>query len=135
MAWLQQFFKRWIVKKSNPRKCQGFRGETAAVRYLKKQGYKILERNWMFKQYELDIIALQKDCVIFVEVRGRTEHSLQSGYNSVDRAKKRALKQGIKAYLSQNRWIYSYRFDIISVEWNAVGEILSVRQYENVSFP
>ena len=134
MAWLQQFFKRWIIKKSNPRKRQGFCGETAAVRYLKKQGYKILERNWMFKQYELDIIALQKDCVVFVEVRGRTEHSLQSGYDSVDRTKKRALKQGIKAYLSQNRWIYSYRFDIISVEWNAVGEILSVRQYENVSF-
>ena len=78
---------------------RGFRGEQAAVRHLRKSKYRILERNWSFGIYEVDIIAEKNDCLIFVEVRGRNETSLQSGFDSVDRRKKQALQMVIKHYL------------------------------------
>ncbi len=50
----------------------GKRGEELAVEYLKDKGYKILERNFMCKQGEIDIIAKDKDYVVFIEIKSRT---------------------------------------------------------------
>ena len=50
----------------------GKRGEDEATKYLKNKGYKILERNFMCKQGEIDIIALDKDYIVFVEIKSRT---------------------------------------------------------------
>lgn len=123
-AFLRKFF--------NPNVVRGRKGELAAVRYLKKQGFKILERNWQHGRYEIDIIAQILTCVIFIEVRGRSESNLQSGYDSVNRNKKRAISHAIYAYLSQHRCITSYRFDIISIQWDVYGKILNLHHYENV---
>lgn len=49
----------------------GIEGENAAVEYLKKHGYVILERNFNTKVGEIDIIAEDKDTLVFVEVKAR----------------------------------------------------------------
>jgi putative endonuclease len=46
-------------------------GEETAAAYLKTQGYSILERNWHKQYAELDIVALDGDCLVFVEVKSR----------------------------------------------------------------
>lgn len=124
-------FLQKYVRNANVRR--GFRGECAAAKYLKKSKYRILERNWSFGIYEVDMIAEKNNCLVFVEVRGRSETSLQSGFDSVDRRKKQALRMVIKHYLRTHRTYLTYRFDIISITWTDTGKIRSLNHYENVS--
>lgn len=119
----------------NPNVRRGRKGERAAVRFLKKQNYKILARNWNFGRYELDIVAQKAGCIVFVEVRGRAENSFQNGYYSVDHKKKAALRKAVTAFLkchrNTNRNTNIYRFDIISIDWNN-NKITALNHYENV---
>ena len=116
----------------NPNVRRGREGERAAVRFLKKAGYRILDTNYQSGRYELDIIAEKDGCTAFVEVRGRQQSSLQSGYDSVDKSKKHALRCAIYAYLKKHRRIQHWRLDIIAVEWDENGKIAAFRHYENV---
>ena len=50
----------------------GKKGEEIAIRFLKKKGYRILERNYVCKMGEMDIIAREKDTLAFIEVKTRT---------------------------------------------------------------
>ena len=119
-------------KQCNPQVRRGRKGERAAVRFLEKAGYRILDTNWQNGRYELDIVAEKDGCTVFVEVRGRQQQSLQSGYDSVDRHKKHALRCAVYAYLKCHRYIRHYRLDIISVEWDEKGNLLALHHYENV---
>ena len=116
----------------NPNVRRGREGERVAVRFLKKAGYRILDTNYQSGRYELDIIAEKDGCIVFVEVRGRQQSSLQSGYDSVDKTKKHALRCAIYAYLKKHRRIRHWRLDIIAVEWDGNGKIAALRHYENV---
>ena len=53
----------------------GTRGESEACRYLKKHGYKILRRNFVAEDAEIDIVAECEDATVFVEVKTRTKES------------------------------------------------------------
>ena len=49
-------------------------GEDLAVEYLRSKGYEILERNFLCKQGEIDIIALDKNYLVFIEIKARTSN-------------------------------------------------------------
>jgi len=53
----------------------GQKGETFAIEYLQKAGYKIRHRNWRSGKKELDIVAENKDYIVFVEVKTRNKES------------------------------------------------------------
>ena len=125
---LRSAWRKWC----NPQVRRGRKGERAAVRFLKKAGYRILDTNYQSGRYELDIVAEKNNCTVFVEVRGRQQSSLQSGYDSVDKTKKHALRCAIFAYLKKHRRIRHWRLDIIAVEWDEKGKISALRHYENV---
>jgi putative endonuclease len=66
------------VSRSSPfqgRKRLGDSGEEIAARFLEKRGYRVLERNYRSPVGELDIIALHRGTVVFVEVKARTSGS------------------------------------------------------------
>lgn len=92
-------------------------GEELAVEYLKKKGLKILHTNWQIhNQGEIDIIAEQKDTIIFIEVKTRT--SLNFGYplESINNKKLEQLKKTALLFLSQNKKHYdNIRFDAVSI--------------------
>ena len=125
---LRAAWRKWC----NPQVRRGRKGERAAVLFLKKAGYRILDTNYQSGRYELDIVAEKNNCTVFVEVRGRQQSSLQSGYDSVDKTKKHALRCAIFAYLKKHRRIRHWRLDIIAVEWDEKGKISALRHYENV---
>ena len=129
LCYFFKFFRK-CIRNSNVRR--GFHGECLATKYLRKSKYRILERNWSFGIYEIDIIAEKNNCLIFIEVRGRSETSLQSGFDSVDKRKKQALRMAIKHYLRTHRTYLTYRFEIISITWTSTGKIHSLNHYENV---
>ncbi len=94
----------------------GREGEEIAERYLKKQGFKLLERNYRCPMGELDLIALDRKVLVFVEVRTRTSDSLGSPLESVDRRKQRQIIKKALFFLSQKRLHDRYaRFEVIGI--------------------
>ena len=128
-----QKFIAWYRSFCNANVRRGKRGERVASRFLRRNGFRILDKNWRYGRYELDAVAEKQGCIVFVEVRGRTLDSLQSGFDSVGYKKKRAIKQAACAYRRLHPWIKIYRFDIISIDWTNEGKIKALNHYENVA--
>ncbi|MDD4873494.1 MAG: YraN family protein [Dehalococcoidales bacterium] len=92
-------------------------GETLAARYLKKQGFKIIETNYHCPLGEIDIIAQQKDCLVFIEVRTKTGSGFGSPEESVTRAKKKKMINTAYFYVKEYNCLqYNWRIDFIAVE-------------------
>ena len=69
----------------------GRAGEQRAVRYLHDHGYEIIDRNWRCAQGELDIVALRRGTLVFVEVKTRTTEAFGHPFDAVDARKRRRL--------------------------------------------
>ena len=108
----------------------GHKGEEMAASYLEKQGYFILERNWMNKgRKELDIIATKDDVVVFVEVKTRKVGSATTPISAVNAHKQHRIALAADSYLKANRIDFSYRFDVIGIIYN--DEDSRIEHYEN----
>lgn len=96
-------------------------GERIAEKYLKRLGYRILERNRHQSHNELDLIVSNSEFIVFVEVKTRsTNVDLYSPYGSpaaaVDRKKQQRLIQAAKDYLVQNQFYGKQpRFDVVEI--------------------
>ncbi len=97
-------------------------GEALAARFLKKNKYKIIERNIHASHNELDIVAIDKKnkVIIFAEVKARSsdkELSLGTAALAVTKAKRERTVSAAKAYLSANKKYYAFqpRFDVLEV--------------------
>jgi len=112
---------------------RGQYGEDLAADYCKRRlGYKVIVRNWRWKRDELDIICLDREVLVFVEVRSRAAHALVGGFHSVNAHKKKVLQRGCKAYINQlQNPPKHFRFDVIEVSISDEGEG-DVRHYGNV---
>ncbi len=95
----------------------GKKGEKIAEKYLKKQGYKILERNFLVKGSEIDIIAEKNGEIHFVEVKTRAETTFGNPADAVTFYKKRAIIHGSKIYLMKNPKYFDYiiSFDVCEI--------------------
>lgn len=93
----------------------GQQGEQIATDFLLNKGYNIIARNWRYKQREIDIIASQKDILVFVEVKTRTSNYLLNPEETVNKRKQEFLRSAAIAYADANPARYNIRFDIISV--------------------
>lgn len=94
----------------------GTLGENMAARYLRQQGMKILERNWRIGDLETDIIAQDKDTLVFCEVKTRTAGQAKKPEEAVDRKRQQRLIAGAQAYIRYNRLDNPWRFDIVAIE-------------------
>lgn len=103
------------MKKYNAQK--GKLGETIARKYLEKLGYKIVETNYHYsKNAEIDIIALDKKTLVFVEVKSRSDLSFGHPFEAITRAKLQKIRTAIYGYLSNNEVKYKeFRFDAIAI--------------------
>jgi putative endonuclease len=93
----------------------GNKGEEIATNFLKKKGYKILDRNYKTPFGEADIIAKDKDIIVFVEVKTRSNDSFGQPFESVDFRKRERLKKIALYYLKQNQIECPIRFDVVSI--------------------
>ncbi|MDF2654299.1 MAG: YraN family protein [Bacillota bacterium] len=74
-------------------------GEDLAERYLKKEGFLILERNYRCRIGELDLIALDGSCIVFVEVKTRQNQSFGLPCEAVNQEKIRHIRRTAAYYL------------------------------------
>lgn len=95
----------------------GSKGEDLACEYLTKNGYKILERNVHFSKFcEIDIIAAQKDTLVFIEVKTRKNNDFGSPLEAVTAAKLNNIKTGVFSYLQNATVKYkNFRIDVIGI--------------------
>jgi putative endonuclease len=112
----------------------GQTGEDRAVLYLKESGYKIRHRNWRSGKKELDIVAENKDFVVFVEVKTRTGGFLEKLSEAVSREKQRLMIFSADAYIQKYDISKESRFDIITVI--AKGQTFEIEQHiEDAFYP
>ncbi len=93
----------------------GVWGEIYAARYLRDNGYEILDANYVCRFGELDIVAQKNGTVCVVEVKTRNEKTLISPMEAVDEGKRRRLEMAAKSFLSHIKMTASTRFDVCEV--------------------
>lgn len=113
-----------------PTKQTGDLGEDAAARYLESKGMRIMERNWRFRQWELDLICRDGDTVVFVEVKTRKAGSMSSPADALTAKKQARLVKAASHYLTKmDLWDAPCRFDLAGV--TATGTSMDVDHIEN----
>src|SRR5271156_3508944 len=92
----------------------GTRSERSAVRFLKQLGYRILARNFTCVFGEIDVIALDGACIVFVEVRSTENDNAHQPAASVDMKKQQRLTRLALHYLKRNCLLEQQaRFDVL----------------------
>ncbi|MCI0920619.1 YraN family protein [Sphingobacterium rhinopitheci] len=99
---------------SNQRRA-GNKGEALASIYIQNLGYTIKTINWRYRYWEVDIIAMDGDTLVFVEVKSRTTTNYGRPEFFVDAKKQKNLIQAADAYLEMSGYQGDIRFDIVSV--------------------
>ncbi len=103
----------------NKRQQFGKESESEAVRYLKKNGYKILEQNYRTKLGEIDIIAKDKGTIAFIEVKGRRSGNYGNPKWAVTPKKQRKISMVALYYLkTTNQSGEKARFDVVTLTSN-----------------
>lgn len=103
---------------------KGLVGENVATQYLKKQKYKILERNYKNQIGEIDIIAKDKKVLVFVEVKARTSEMFGRPCEAVDFKKQQKIHSVASVYLKEHKLEDAeFRFDVIEVLGDEVNHI------------
>lgn len=105
------------------RKVLGARGEDLAVKYLKKKGYKVIERNYRCQWGEIDLVAREGDTLVFVEIKSRSSSGFGLPQDAVGRFKQEKLIQVAQAYMAEHRLQETIpaRFDVVAVQLTASG--------------
>ena len=97
---------------------QGAAGEDAAVDYLTKKGYCILERNFRYERGEIDIVAEDSGELVFVEVKARRTKLYGDPEDAITEAKCKQLWKVAEGYLfERNLDDRDCRFDVIAIEY------------------
>jgi putative endonuclease len=100
----------------------GKQGEEAAVTFLRKNGYKLLRRNFRTKMGEVDIIALDRDVYCFIEVKTRDSLRFGAPAEAVSSFKQRQIAKAALAFLKENNLLdQKARFDVVSVTCSSEG--------------
>ncbi len=99
----------------------GRRGETLAVKFLNKEGFRVFHTNWRAGHKELDIVAGKKDRIHFVEVRSRSSADVVSPAQTVGWSKQRLVMSAARAYMARYRIQAEAQFDVISIVFGPGG--------------
>ncbi len=94
----------------------GTEGKDLAARFLSKQGYKILERNYRTPSGEIDLIALHQGEVVFVEVKTRTSDAFGAPELAVNPRKQQRMIKAALGYLKYKKLHQvPCRFDVVAI--------------------
>lgn len=110
---------------------KGTKGEEIAVAYLRQLGYNILETNWFYRHFEIDIIASTSSVLVFVEVKMR-QNAGEAAREAVSRKKQRFIIEAANAYIERFDNSMPVRFDVVMVY---CGQGMSVEHFEDAFSP
>lgn len=100
----------------NRRQLIGKTGESIAARFLRNKGYRILEQNYRTRLGEIDIIARDRETLVFVEVKARNSHNFGNPKSSITLHKQRKISMVALQYLkATDQTRTKARFDVIAI--------------------
>lgn len=100
----------------------GDRGEAVAADYLRKAGYTILAQKYRCRLGEIDIIAMMKDVIVFVEVKTRRSKVFGMPAEAVTYSKQQKIINTALVYLNYTNKLHAaVRFDILEILWTSKG--------------
>ncbi|MBE9482647.1 MAG: YraN family protein [Chloroflexi bacterium] len=107
-------------------------GEKEARKFLKKRGYRIRETGFRCRHGEIDIVAQQKDYLVFVEVRTRSSLDFGTPEESITQAKKKKLVTLALTYTNTHQNLPSlWRIDVVAIELDDKGKLKRIELIEN----
>jgi putative endonuclease len=113
----------------DPRRQLGDAGEALAAAALKKQGYKILERNYTTPLGEIDLIARHQGALVFIEVKTRRSNKFAEPRDAVNPAKQARLQRLADYYLQRKRLgEVEMRFDVVGIIISEDGPKIEIIQ-------
>ncbi len=102
----------------------GIKGEKAVAKFLKKNKYRIISKNYSCKYGEIDLVAENRSIIAFVEVKTRTEGQMLAPRFSVDYRKQQRILKTAKDFLDKYSCNKQPRFDIAEVTVNSKGKLV-----------
>jgi len=111
----------------------GKKGEDIAASHLKNAGYKILSRNWKFGKHEIDIIAQNKDVVVFAEVKTRSDDFQIHPITAITTEKQKSIIWAAEGYIKRFNIDKDSRFDVITIIKK--GEQFEIDHIEDAFYP
>ena len=125
----------WFARRF-PKKSLGDRGEDAAAKFLKREGFHILARSLDSPLGELDIVAVDGRTVVFVEVKTRRSDDAGRPSDAIDQRKEQRMTQAALAYLKSNRLLgYAARFDVVAITWPDDARKPTIEHFKNAFSP
>lgn len=114
------------------RKEVGNKGEKLAAKFLKRKGYKIIQRNYKCKLGEIDIIAEQDRTIVFVEVKTRRTQEFGPPQNAITAAKRSQISKVALFYIREKKLVdQSCRFDVIGITFSPESRKPRIEHIEN----
>ena len=114
----------------DPRRQLGDRGEDMAAAALKRQGYKILERNYVTPLGEIDLIARQGSELVFIEVKTRKSLRFGAPQDAVSAPKQARLRRLADYYLKRKRLGEArVRFDVVGITMGDEEPLIEIIHY------
>lgn len=109
-------------------------GENLACGFLKKKGYKIVERNFRKGYGEIDIVCLKDKTLVFIEVKTRTSNAYGTPIEAISYYKLKSLVKTAEFYSHLHpEFPNALRIDAVSVMLDSLGEVISIEHTENIS--
>lgn len=108
----------------------GFLGENLAAEALKSKGYEILERNFSNRFGEIDIIAKDKNVLVFVEVKAKKRADFGMPEEMINAYKLQKIRKMAEVYM--NGKTIPCRIDVVAIILSETNELQSLNHYENV---
>ncbi len=119
---------------SNQKIDEGRSGEDIAESYLRKKGYKIIERNFSKRYGEIDIVAQDKDVLVFVEVKTRKSNRYGNPLEAITPWKLKSLIKTAQYYvLTHKNLPENMRIDAVGIKLNNFGETENIELVRNIS--
>lgn len=110
-------------------------GEDLACDFLRKNGYRILERNFRTRIGEIDIITEKKGKIIFIEVKTKKGINFGLPEEMVGKRKQEKLIKLAQLYLAQKNLIdKEFRIDVVAIERNKENGKTKIRLIKNAVF-
>lgn len=110
-------------------------GERIAADYLELSGYAVVERNFRAGNLEIDIVAREGRCIVFVEVKLRRTSNFGEAIEAVGSQKLLRLKEAARRYITASKSdenAEEYRFDLVAIDLHAGGEGMVLRHVQGI---
>jgi putative endonuclease len=142
--WLRQRARDRLVAEGKlaPHRASGARGEDLAHRYLQRQGFRVIGRNWRTRSgsAEIDIVAWDEPdgdggTLVFVEVKTRESEERNAPERQIDLVKRRNMARGAAEFVRRFAMGQEkIRFDVVSVVLGQEAKATTIRHWSDAFF-